>query len=264
MTQVLTDDHVSFAGELADVARTLFRNRVDERPDISIKSDDSPVTPMDKQVEHELRKMIRQRFPEHGILGEEHGAENANADHVWVIDPIDGTLAFIAGVPVYGVLIGLAHERKPVLGVIEHPTTGDRWMGGHSIGTKRNGQLVSVRQCGELGKAFLTTSNTDFMTADERHAFEALKGETQFTLYGASCFAYGLLASGRTDIAVDCGFDIFDALAPAAVVEGAGGKVTDWDGAEIHLGWRGRLAATGDPNLHERTLERLNSTGVLG
>ena len=92
MTQVLTDDHVSFAGELADVARTLFLNRVDERPDISIKSDDSPVTPMDKQGEHELRKMIRQRFPEHGILGEEHGAENANADHVWVIDPIDGTV----------------------------------------------------------------------------------------------------------------------------------------------------------------------------
>ncbi|MGI9333280.1 MAG: inositol monophosphatase family protein [Gammaproteobacteria bacterium] len=250
---------MQFAHELADRSRDISSRAATQRPRVQMKSDASPVTDTDRLVEQVLREMIADRFPRHGVLGEEHGAVNEGADLVWVIDPIDGTLAFVAGVPVFGTLIGLAHENKPLLGIIDHPMTRDRWAGGPEIGATRNGEEVRTRSCPELERAYLTCSNPDFMNAAELGAFHELRGRAELNLYGASCYAYGLLASGRTDVGVDCGFDIFDMLAPAAVIQGAGGMVTDWTGKPIDLDWQGQVVACGDEDLHRQVVPVLTS-----
>ena len=243
-----------FAHELAECSRRILNAVHRATPQVEVKSDASPVTETDRLVERELRALIERRYPQHGILGEEYGPHNEGAEHVWVIDPIDGTLAFVAGVPVYGTLIGLAEDQKPILGVIDHPATEDRWIGGPEIGATWNGDCVSVRSCAALERAFLTTSNIDFYADDEAEVFRVLRQRAELTLYGASCYAYGLLASGRTDIGMDAGFDVFDAFAPAAVIQGAGGFITDWNGAPIDLGWSGRFVACGDQRIHEAAL----------
>lgn len=248
----------------ADASRAILGPAGKASPDVELKSDASPVTETDRLIEQSLRDRIADRYPGHGILGEEHGSSNLDADLVWVIDPIDGTLAFVAGVPVYGTLIGLAHEGRPVLGVIDHPATGDRWVGGAGRGSTWNGRPVHARRCASISQAFLTTSNRDLLNASEQVAFQRLRDAAELTLYGASCYAYGLLASGRTDIGIDSGLEIFDALAPAAVIQGAGGIITDWTGGAIEIGWKGQMIACGDTAVHSQALSILTAIDQVG
>ena len=154
--------------------------------------------------------MIAERFPEHGIVGEEHGVSASEREHVWVLDPIDGTLAFLAGIPVFGTLIALARGGVPLVGVIDMPATGERWIGAEGVATTRNGEAVTVRPCADLSAALLSTSNPDFYSDAERPAFERLKAAARWTVYGGSCLAYAQLASGRIDVGVDTGLDAFD------------------------------------------------------
>ena len=248
-----------FAEELADASREILGPAGKRRPDVEIKADASPVTVTDRAIETRLREMIVERYPEHGILGEEHGALNPDAEFVWAIDPIDGTLAFVAGVPVYGTLIGLAHEGEPVFGVIDHPATSDRWVGGPGLGARWNGVGVRTRRCASLAEAFLTSSNPDLYTSEELATFNRVRDAVQLTLYGGSCYSYGLLAGGRTDIALDSGLDIFDILAVAAVLEGAGGVLSDWGGGRIDLSFRGDIVAAGDAGVHAEALRILGA-----
>lgn len=257
MPKPLSAELAQFAEELADASRAILGPAGNRRPSVEIKTDASPVTETDRAVETRLREMIVERYPEHGILGEEHGALNPDAEFVWAIDPIDGTLAFVAGVPVYGTLIGLAHEGEPVFGVIDHPATSDRWVGGPGLGARWNGIDVRTRPCASLGQAFLTTSNPDLYTAAELATFNRVRDAAQLTLYGGSCYSYGLLAGGRTDLAIDSGLDVFDILAVAAVLEGAGGVLSDWEGKRIDLHWRGRIVAAGDASIHRQALRLL-------
>lgn len=257
MSEPVSAALASFAEELADASGKILGPAGNRRPEVEIKADASPVTETDKAVELRLREMIVERYPEHGILGEEHGALNPDAEFVWALDPIDGTLAFVAGVPVYGTLIGLAHQGEPVFGVIDHPATSDRWVGGPGFGARWNGTEVSTRPCASLDRAFLTTSNPDLYTPAELAAFNRVRDTAQFTLYGGSCYSYGLLAGGRTDLAIDSGLDIFDIFAVAAVLEGAGGVLSDWDGKRIDLDWRGRIVAAGNAGIHAEALSLL-------
>ena len=249
----------AFAERLADASRQILGPAGAEPPQVEIKADASPVTEIDRAIETRLRDMIGERFPAHGVLGEEYGSERLDAEFVWVLDPIDGTAPFIAGIPVYGTLIGLAHRGKPLLGVIDHPATDDRWVGVAGQATTRNGQPVRTRPCTDLATAFTTNSNPDFLSADERARFERLRSRVRYTQYGGSCYAYGLLASGRTDLALDAGLDIFDILAVVPVIEGAGGVITDWAGEPIELGWQGRVLAAGAPALHREVLALLGA-----
>ena len=260
MAHPLTKELKLFVSELADASRKILGRARALIPKVEVKSDASPVTETDLLIERTLRDMIADRYPDHGILGEEHGSSNEAAEYVWVIDPIDGTLAFVAGVPVYGTLIGLAHNGRPLFGVIDHPATQDRWLGGPERGSTWNGKPIQIRSCADIGQAFLTTSNPDLLAPDELTAFLRLREKVQLTLYGASCYAYGLVASGRTDIGIDGGFDIFDMCAPAAVIQGAGGVVTDWNGAPIDLNWKGRVVAAGDRDIHRKALAILNGS----
>jgi inositol-phosphate phosphatase / L-galactose 1-phosphate phosphatase / histidinol-phosphatase len=248
------DRLVAFAQRLADESGKILAPANARRPLVELKPDRSLVTRIDRRIERRLRGIIRSEYPAHGVLGEEAGGQNVEADLLWVIDPIDGTAPFVAGVPVFGTLIALLYRGEPIIGVIDHPVTRDRWVGARGRRTTRNGRTCRTRRCGALADALLSASNPDFFTDIDRPGFEALRSRTQWRIYGGSCFSYGLLASGRTDVAVDSGLSIHDYAAFRPVIEGAGGLITDWEGAPITLQTGGRIVAAGDPARHREAL----------
>ncbi|MGW0828744.1 inositol monophosphatase family protein [Streptomyces sp. NPDC002845] len=214
---------------------------------------------MDRAIETRLRELISEAWPRHGILGEEFGSRDLDADITWVLDPVDGTAPFIAGIPVYGTLIGVSRSGRPWIGVLDYPVTGDRWVGVNGRFARCNGVSVRTRECADVTAALVTCSNPDFFRPDERAALARVRDETQYVLYGASSFAYGLLASGRTDLAVDSGLKTYDIFAPAAVIGGAGGMMTQWSGAELTLDSPGRTVAAGHPGLHAKAVKLLST-----
>lgn len=252
------EEHVQFAVRLADAARKVMAAQLAGLPDVEIKPDSSYVTQTDKAIERELRTLICGAYPAHGILGEEYGAERADAEHVWVLDPIDGTAAFVAGLPVFGTLIALMHRGKPVVGVIDHLVTNDRWIGAEGRPSRRNGSVIRTRKCPSLARAMLSASNPDFFQEDERPRFERLRAKTQWRIYGGSCYSYGLLAAGRTDVAIDTGLSIHDYAPYVPIIEGAGGVITDWDGKAITAESGRRILAAGDPERHAEALALIN------
>jgi histidinol phosphatase-like enzyme (inositol monophosphatase family) len=240
------DEFLSFAEQLADQSRAMLLKAREITPDIEIKPDASFVTATDKAVETALRDMITRRFPDHGILGEEFENVNTDAEFVWVLDPIDGTAPFIAGIPVYGTLIGLAWKGQPYLGVIDLPATSERWAGVSGRFATHNGAPIRTRACASLETALVTCSNVDFMTPADQARFSEIRKRAQYVQYGGSCYAYGVLASGRTDLAMDGGLEPFDVYACAAVIEGAGGHITDWNGNALSFDMTGTVIAAGD------------------
>ncbi len=248
------EEFLAFAEKLADASREMLLDAAQQTQIIDTKADASFVTNTDKAIEKRMREMIAEAFPDHGVLGEEFPNTNIDAEFVWVLDPIDGTAPFIAGIPVYGTLIGLAWNGRPFIGVMDHPATSDRWTGVAHLFAKRNGQPVSVKSCSELSQAFVTCSSPDFMSDDESTRFAELRKLVPYVQYGGSCFAYGTLASGRTDLAVDSGLEPFDVYASAAVIQGAGGFMTDWNGQDISLDWSGKVIAAGDKDCLQAAL----------
>lgn len=242
---------LAFARQLADAAHELLAPAAALRPEVQVKADRSFVTALDAQIETRLRELIGQRFPTHGILGEEHGASGDGAEVVWVLDPIDGTAPFIAGVPVFGTLIALAVAGQPVIGVMHLPVTFQRWEGVVGRTTTLNGRPVRTRSCPTLGQAILTSSNPDFFSASERPALDALRERTAWRIYGGCCMSYGLLAAGRTDVAIDTGFKVWDYAPFRPIVEGAGGVITDWQGQALTLASGAQVLAAGSALRHD-------------
>ena len=251
---------IRFAERLADASREILLSASAQRPRAEVKDDSSPVTTVDRAVEDRLRDMIAREYPDHGIVGEERGAAAPERDTVWVLDPIDGTLAFLAGIPVFGTLIALLRDGVPAIGVIDLPVTGARWVGCEGRPTTHNGEAVRARPCAELSTALLSTSNPDFYGDAEFEAFERLKSAARWTVYGGSCLAYAQIASGRIDLGIDTGLDPVDYCALVPVIRGAGGAITDWQGAALSLHSGSRVLAAGDPRAHARALEILAQT----
>ena len=247
-----------FGVRAVEVGGTLMREYTRKPFHIEVKSDGSPVTTVDKAVEVRMREIIIAEHPDHGILGEEGDAHAPNSEFVWVIDPIDGTLAFIAGIPVFGILLALLHKGVPVLGIIDMPMTAERWIGAEGLQTTRNGRPVRTRSCADLSMALMSTSNPDYYDHTNAPALERLKQATRFAVYGGSCMFYAQIASGRVDICIDVQFDIFDYLALIPVVQGAGGVFTDWEGGAAGLHSGSQYIAAGDPRIHEQALKVLS------
>lgn len=259
MTSTQLSEFQDFAESLAEAARGLLRAAHRQATPSEAKGDGSPVTAVDQAVEDRIRAMIAEAYPDHGIVGEERGASAPGQTFVWVIDPIDGTLPFLAGIPVFGTLIALLRDGAPVLGVIDMPVTGERWLGCEDQATTRNGEPAKARACDDLAAALLSTSNPDFYGAADYQALQRLKAATRWTVYGGSCLAYAQIASGRIDLGIDVGFDPFDYLALVPVIAGAGGVISDWDGQPLALGSGDRIVAAGDPRSHVRALEILGA-----
>lgn len=224
------------------------------------KDDLSPVTAFDRAVESAMRSLIVDAFPSHGILGEEFPPTQLDAEFVWAIDPIDGTKQFIVGVPVYGTLISLTQAGRPILGIIDHPITQERWIGAKGRCSTYNGTPIATRRCGRLADALMSCSSAESIPAPHRAGFERVRSATKWRIYGASCYAYASLASGRLDLSVDSGgHREVDYCALVPVVEGAGGAMSDWEGRPLSINSGTSLIAAGDPQLHTEALRLLQA-----
>jgi inositol-phosphate phosphatase/L-galactose 1-phosphate phosphatase/histidinol-phosphatase len=236
----------ALAHRLADAAGAVQRHYFRSPVSVETKDDDSPVTIADREAEAAMRDLIAEVFPGHGIYGEEHGQERLDAEFVWVLDPIDGTKSFITGRPLFGTLIALAHEGRPVLGVIDQAILRERWLGVAGAGTSHNGRLVRVRPCPRLEDAVLLTTSPDLFEPEERAAFTRVHERVRLPLYGGDCYGYGQLALGFVDLVIEAGLAPYDFMALAPVVEGAGGQLTDWQGRALDLNSVGQVIAAGD------------------
>lgn len=251
------DELAHFANDIADLARLIIRNAAWAQRRPVAKSDSSPVTETDRAVEQRLRERIADRFPGHGVLGEEFGAEGLDREFVWVIDPIDGTKAFVGGLDVYGTLISLTRAGTPVLGLIDNPTTGERWLGVSGQATTLNGTPIRAASTNVLADAFMANGNPDAFNQHERSRFESLRRSTRWCVYGGSCIAYGRVAGGSVDISLDGGLDAYDYCALVPVITGAGGCITDWQGRPLTLSSGNLCVATANEALHRQVLQKL-------
>ena len=255
-------EHVEFAHFLADEARRILSSHQDELIQVGVKLDRSLVTEMDVMIEKRLRELIADRYPDHGVIGEELDWERPDAEAVWVLDPIDGTSAFIAGSPSFGTLIALAIEGIPRLGVIDAPAIDARWLGAEGRPTVKNGRAIRVKSCSSLDAVLMTNSNQDYLSASEKPALERLRQVTGARIYGGSCLNYGHLSDGRTDLAIDGGQKVFDFAPYRPIVEGAGGTITDWAGQPLTLKSCGRVLGAGDRIIHGQVVELLSELNI--
>lgn len=253
----MTADLLAFACSLADESRSILRRRFRSGVDLDIKADASPVTAADREVEAALRARIRDAFPAHGILGEEEAPEAPDAEHVWVLDPIDGTRSFVTGRPLFGTLIGLVRRGRPVLGVIDAPITGERWCGVEGLGARLDGAPIRVRERRTLAHAALYASPPHHFGGAHAEGFERLRRSVRFTLYEGDCYAYGQLAQGDIDLVIETALEPYDVCALVPIVREAGGFIARWNGDEVGLEGKGTVVAASHPELALEALEIL-------
>ena len=217
-----------------------------------------PVTAADRAAEDKMRATIRNNFPEHGILGEEYGAENADAEYVWVLDPIDGTKSFITGMVAWGTLIGLMRFGEPVFGMMHQPFTREKFSGdggaAHYRGPAGNRDL-RVRDCASLDDAIMSTTSPLLMNKSDRAAFGRLENAVKLSRYGGDCYAYCMLAAGLIDLVIETEIKPYDIVAVIPIVTGAGGIVTTWENGPAQAG--GRIVVAGDSRVHAAAMEML-------
>lgn len=248
---------LALAHALADAARAHSLRYFRTPLDVLTKSDESPVTIADREAEAAMRAVLQAQAPTHGILGEEHGRERLDAEYVWVIDPIDGTKSFITGSPLWGTLVALLHQGQPVLGLMDLPVLGERWLGVANEATQCNGRTMRASACESLAQARIYTTSPDAFGGDEWRRFDALSRECALRRFGGDCYAYAQLAAGHVDLVVEAGLQPYDYLSLVCMVEGAGGCITDWQGRALSVESDGRVVAAATPALHALALERL-------
>lgn len=217
-----------------------------------------PVTIADRAAEDAMRALLATRRPQDAILGEERGKTAGTSGLTWVLDPIDGTRGFLAGTPTWGVLIGLTDADGPVLGVIDQPHIGERFTGGPGradLTGPRGTTALRTRPARPLAEAIIFTTFPEVGTPEEGAAFHRLAAQCRLVRYGMDCYAYGLVAAGHVDLVVEAGLQSYDIIAPIAVIEAAGGIVTDWRGRPAHHG--GRVIAAANAAIHAQALALL-------
>lgn len=247
------------ADAAADVAAAVIRPFFREPIGIDRKGDASPVTAADRAAERAIRAVLAERFPDHGILGEEFGAEREASAFQWVLDPIDGTKSFITGRPSFTTLIALLHEGVPVLGLINQPVTGERWLGLAGRPTLFTAPAdfaapARTRQGAALAEAQLSCTTLDLFTPETRPRWERLAARSAQVTWGGDAYAHGLLALGSVDLIAEATYKIWDWAALVPVVEGAGGVITDWAGHALRPGADGSVLAAGSAALHAEAL----------
>ncbi|MDT8344763.1 MAG: histidinol-phosphatase [Thermohalobaculum sp.] len=262
------DDLIVLARRLADAAAavTLPRFRAPDlaTDDKGVGSLFDPVTAADRDAESAIRAILARERPDDAILGEEHAAQAGRSGFTWVIDPIDGTRAFISGLPVWGTLIALDDGARGVIGIVDQPFTGERFIGLHDAAGPRamlehRGMVrrIATRQGHALSDAIAFTTAPELFAPAEQAGFEAIRRRARLMRYGTDCYAYALLALGHVDLVVEAGLKAYDIAAPKALIEAAGGIVTDWRGGECR--WGGRVLATAHPALHAEALAHLDA-----
>lgn len=257
------DDDIALANRLADAAGAVIRPHFRTLSGVDSKDDASPVTIADREAEEAMRKILKAERPQDGVVGEEFGTQEGKTGRQWVLDPIDGTRSFIVGRPIFGTLIALMDGGFPVIGIIDQPILGERWVGAIGRPTLFNGAPIRTRACPRIEGAQIATTSPHLFDAHDAEHYMALietvaDGQLrQGPVYGGDCYNYGLLASGFIDIVCESGLQLYDFAALVPVVEGAGGAMSDWNGDPLHAGSDGRVIALGDPARLEDVVEAL-------
>ncbi|SFF74239.1 histidinol-phosphatase, inositol monophosphatase family [Novosphingobium sp. CF614] len=253
------EQDIALALRLADAAgdaiRPYFRNGLSAER----KADATPVTIADQAAEEAMRRILKAEAARDTIIGEEFGTDEGSSVRTWVLDPIDGTVSFIAGRPIFGTLIALLVDGWPVLGIIDQPILGERWIGASGRATTFNGREVRTRACRELSEAMLATTGPQYFDDHQGAHFMALAARTDHRrmMMGGDCYNYGLLASGQIDLVCEAGLKLHDWAALVPVVEGAGGTMCDWNGDPLNARSDGHVLAIGDPARLEDVVEAL-------
>lgn len=248
---------LELAQRLADTTGPLILSHFRQPITIDAKEDTTPVTIADRGAEKAMRELIAKQFPDHGVIGEEFGPTQPQAEFVWVLDPIDGTKSFVTGSPLFGTLISLLKDGKPVIGIIDMPALKERWVGCEGRPTTFNANPVQTRSCDDLSKAWLYATSPQMFEGADFQAFEKVRKQTWCALYGADCYSYGLLASGSCDLVVEAQMGVYDYCALIPVVTGAGGVMSDWQGKPLGLKSDGRVLAAGDAKMAQAAMELL-------
>ncbi len=267
MQGAVPDAWLAAAEAAADVAGEVIRPWFRAALVASDKADASPVTIADRSAEQAMRGVLCERLPGHGILGEEFGLERPQAALRWVLDPLDGTRAFITGRPSFGVLVALLADGVPVLGLIDQPITGERWIGVAGTPTRFVSPLPGTprtRACAALAEAELSCTSPEMLQGPAIPRWHALRRAVRRASWGGDCYAYGLLALGQIDVIAECDMKPWDWAALVPVVEGAGGRITDWQGAPLRAEGDGSVLAVGDPALLAPAVQALASGAALG
>ena len=251
-----------FAENAIDLAGAISLRYFRSLEVVETKSDNTPVTVADREVEQMLRDLIAEQYPDHGICGEEYSTIQSKSPWTWVIDPIDGTKSFATGNPTFGCLIALLHHGIPCLGIIDMPALHERWLGIEGQASRFNGNTCKTSDKTDLAHATLYATTIDMFSPANLAAFESVSQLTQFRHFGGDCYAYGLLASGYVDLVMEADMKAHDYLALVPVVEGAGGCISDWQGHSLRLDSGGTVLASANQTLHEKALASIDATQI--
>lgn len=257
----MTEDDIALAGRLADAAGAAIRPLFRARYSVERKADASPVTEADRAAEAAIRAILEAERPGDGIIGEEYGVTREGAERRWILDPIDGTRSFMTGRPIFGTLIALIEGEMPVLGIIDQPISGERWIGARGRPTLFNGAPTRTRGCPAVTSAHLGTTSPYLFDDATRPGFEAVAATAGNLVLGGDCYSYGLVALGQLDLVIESGLKLYDFAALVPVVEGAGGRMCDWHGQSLGASSDGRVIAAGDTALIEQILPLLSNPG---
>ncbi len=256
-------DITNFAEQLADAAASAILPFFRERPQVDDKGADGwfdPVTEADKAAERAMRQLIEATFPAHGILGEEEDEKPGSGEGRWVLDPIDGTRAFMSGLPTWGTLIAFDPGSGPAVGIIDQPYMKERWVAGPEGGrfdSPLGERALKTSDCTSLDDAILMATHPEiFVTSDERAGFDAVASRVKLLRWGGDCYSYGLVALGLADLVIEANLKPFDIQAIIPIVTAAGGVITDWQGGSADNG--GQVVAAATPALHAEALKLLN------
>ena len=250
---------IPLANRLADAAAAAIRPFFRSAFTHETKADASPVTEADRAAEAAIRAILDAECPHDAIIGEEYGEKSGTSGRTWVLDPIDGTVSFMAGRPIFGTLIALLDNGWPVLGVIDQCVSGERWVGAAGRETTLNGKPVRTRPCRLLADATLASTGPQYFSEHDAEHFMALAAKTAHKrmVWGGDCYNYGLLATGQIDLVVEAGLKLHDFAALVPVIEGSGGIMCDWTGEPLHAESDGHVIALGDPARLDDVLESL-------
>ena len=256
--QPLIETSIALADAARDISLSYFRNEA-----LSIENKDAagfdPVTQADREIEAKLREMLAELRPDDGIYGEEYDVKEGRSGITWIIDPIDGTRAFMAGQPSWATLIGVRDANDLVYGLVDQPFLNERFMGGWGSAIVSRGQSqkpLKTRKVDRLSEAILYSTFPEVGTPEERAGFERVRDQVKLTRYGMDAYAYGMLAAGYIDIVIEAGLKLYDYAAPAALVRAAGGVVTNWQGGALDDS--GQVIALANPDLLDDVLRHLN------
>ncbi|HEX6978740.1 MAG TPA: histidinol-phosphatase [Alphaproteobacteria bacterium] len=251
------DELVGFAGHLADLAREAIRPHFRKKIAVESKTDASPVTEADRAAEAAMRAAIEARYPQHGIFGEEYGPVRTDAAWQWILDPIDGTKSFVTGLPIFGTLIALTYQGRPLIGVIDQPILNDRWVGAVGRPTTFNGEPAQANAGTQLSEAAVMTTYVDSFTDRELAAFTRLRKACRLNRMSGDCIAYAMIPAGFADIVLDGEVQAYDYAALIPVIEGAGGVITDWEGRALDTKNPARVLAAANAALHQQARDVL-------